>query len=601
MALYTKKNVYAATPATARGKAVLLGGDPKGNNFLYTCGQSVIIRNIRNPLLAETYDDHQRAPTVARYSPSGNYIASGDSAGTVRIWDATQPEHILKIELPVLAGAIYDLAWSPDNQRIVVGGDGREKYGHVFIWDSGSSVGEISGHAKPIYSVDMKPSRPFRVVTGSEDFAMNFYAGPPFKYQHAIKNHTRFVNCVRFSPDGNLFASAGSDKKIFLFDGKEGQFKAELGGEGAHTGGVYSVSWGPDSSKLITASGDRTTKLWDVNTGQCITTFNFGEGTENQQVGTLWQGEFLLSVNLDGHISYLDVNNPSNPIQVLKGHNKFVTALAYDAGSQSFYSGSYDSVITKWNVNTGENQTITGSGHSNKIEGAAILNTTLFTGAMDDSVRFTPLDSNQYNGDAVSVDSPVTSVDGRADTAVASSLNKIFLFKNKATLSSLAVDYNPKSIALSPNGTTVAVGGDDAAIYLYNIGGGSFAQTQKLTGHSSGVTALSFSPDGSQLASGSKDRAVYVWDSASGELKLNGWKFHSAVVNSVAWSPDGRLIASGSLDQNVYVWDTQNPRSKIQIPLAHRAGVNKVTWINERTVLSAGQDSCSKSWAINIA
>jgi WD40 repeat protein len=262
---------------------------------LYTCGQSVVIRNIKNPLIAETYDEHQRAPTVARYSPSGYYIASGDASGTVRIWDTTQAEHPLKIELPVLGGAILDLAWSEDSKRIVVGGDGRDKYGHAFIWDSGASVGEIGGHAKPIYSIDMKPSRPYRVATGSEDMALNFYAGPPFKYQHAMtvcyyvlvvsycalftnlihyiflfQDHTRFVNCVRFSPNGNTLASVGSDKKIFLYDGKEGAKKGELAGDSPHTGGIYACSWSADSSKLLTSSGDCSAKIWDVESGACV-------------------------------------------------------------------------------------------------------------------------------------------------------------------------------------------------------------------------------------------------------------------------------------------------------------------------------------------
>ena len=94
---------------------------------MYTCGTSVIIRNINNPKQAETYDEHQYNPTVATYAPSGYYICSGDSVGGVRIWDTTQKEHPLKAEYRVLGAAIYDMAWSEDSKRIVVCGDGREK------------------------------------------------------------------------------------------------------------------------------------------------------------------------------------------------------------------------------------------------------------------------------------------------------------------------------------------------------------------------------------------------------------------------------------------------------------------------------------------
>ncbi len=43
-------------------------------------------------------------------------------------------------------------------------------------------MGEFDGLAKKVNSVDFRPTRPFRIATGSEDFAVNFYAGPPFKF-----------------------------------------------------------------------------------------------------------------------------------------------------------------------------------------------------------------------------------------------------------------------------------------------------------------------------------------------------------------------------------------------------------------------------------
>ena len=53
----------------------------------------------------------------------------------------------------------------------------------MFLWDSGSTVGEVIGHSKPINSVDYKPTRPFRIVTASEDSGVGFYEGPPFKFK----------------------------------------------------------------------------------------------------------------------------------------------------------------------------------------------------------------------------------------------------------------------------------------------------------------------------------------------------------------------------------------------------------------------------------
>lgn len=73
------------------------------------------------------YSEHNCAATVARLSPSGYYVASGDTQGNVRVWDATQPSSILKYTGRALSGTVRDLAWDGESQRILVGGDGKEK------------------------------------------------------------------------------------------------------------------------------------------------------------------------------------------------------------------------------------------------------------------------------------------------------------------------------------------------------------------------------------------------------------------------------------------------------------------------------------------
>ena len=275
-------DIYASIPTMARGKPVLIGGDPKGNNIVYCCGNSVVIRNVKEPRIADTYSEHSKAPTVARYAPSGYYIASGDEMGNVRIWDTTQPgKNPLKLEIRALAGRIYDLAWTDDSKRIVAVGDGRETYGNAFFADSGASVGEISGHSKTITTVDVKQTRPYRVMTGGEDNANCWYEGPPFKWKKTIHDHTRFVNCVRFSPNGDHVISVAQDKSGLIFDGKTGESVGAL--EEAHTGGIYCASWSKDGKSILTASADYTARIFDAETRKCVQTFQFAEDLENQQ------------------------------------------------------------------------------------------------------------------------------------------------------------------------------------------------------------------------------------------------------------------------------------------------------------------------------
>ena len=70
------------------------------------------------------------------------------------------------------------------------------------------------GTSKPINSVDFKPTRPFRADVGSDDNSVCFFEGPPFKWKRTIEEHDRFVNVVRYSPDGERFATGGADGKV---------------------------------------------------------------------------------------------------------------------------------------------------------------------------------------------------------------------------------------------------------------------------------------------------------------------------------------------------------------------------------------------------
>lgn len=95
-----------------------------------------------------------------------------------------------------------------DSQRLVVAGEGKTYYAKAFLLDSGSSLGDITAVSKLVNSCDMRPARPFRLVLGSEDYGVYWYEGPPFKFKKSSKQHSNFVNSVRFNKSGELFVSA---------------------------------------------------------------------------------------------------------------------------------------------------------------------------------------------------------------------------------------------------------------------------------------------------------------------------------------------------------------------------------------------------------
>lgn len=118
---------------------------------------------------------------------------------------------------------------------------------------------------------------------------------------------------------------------MFLYEGKDSTLVGELvddkcENESAHAGGVYAVAWSGDSKKVLSASGDKTCKIWEVESRSVLTTFNMGPNIEDQQLSCAWVGDHLLSVSLTGFINFLDPAT-GTVSKVLMGHNKPITKM----------------------------------------------------------------------------------------------------------------------------------------------------------------------------------------------------------------------------------------------------------------------------------
>jgi len=388
----TPISLWAPNPSTGeRGTAIKFDSNEKGS-IVYAAGRSIFIKNL-DTLESVSYSGHVRPTTVAKFSPSGFYVASGDSAGNVRVWDIAGEDQVLKVEVKAISGKINDLAWDAENggKRIVAVGEGRERFGHAFTIDGGNSVGEIAGHSKLINSVSVRSVRPFRAVTASDDTSLAFFNGTPYKFSKTIRTHSRFVQTVEYAKDGSLFASGGSDSKLFIYDGSTGDTICQLGAEDAankHTGTIYSIGWSKaNPSALASFSADGKVMRWDASTQKHVTTWVLADSPtpEQQLVGGIWlEGNRLVSLAYNGDLTILD-DRQAEPVKKIYSCQKGIIAAAKCPTGSGVFAGDHSGRVFHFS-NEGVCKPVAASSSSNII-GLSASHDKVLSISMDDSVK----------------------------------------------------------------------------------------------------------------------------------------------------------------------------------------------------------------------
>ncbi|KLO12889.1 WD40 repeat-like protein [Schizopora paradoxa] len=599
---FTPGVLRPCNPSTERGSSTKLSTSK--DKLIYCNGRAVIIRDLKDPANAKCYSGHSKPVSVARFSPTGYYCASADIYGTVRVWDTVGEENIMKSEFPVISGKVNDLAWDGESKRIIAVGDGKQQFAKAFMFDTGTTNGVISGHSKSINAVSIRHQRPFRAVTASDDFTIVFHSGVPFKFEKLIKTHTKFVQDVQYSPNGDHFVSVGSDSKVFLYDGKTGETIGEFSSTGAHKGSIMACSWSSDNKTISTSSMDGTVKLWDVATRENVQTWTVGTGVPNQQVGNAWaEGGDIVSLSLSGVLNVFDQREGGKPSRTLHGPQKAITAATVTS-SGTFIAGTGDGRILAYD-NEGNTSLTEGESHKNLVTGFAVQGDTLLSVGMDDTLREVEGNGQRMSAAQSKLDTQpkgiATSSEG---TAFIAEVSKIEAFRSNQKIAELSVIYGPSSI--STTGQLVAVGGDDQKVHFYNWDGKALKESSTADGFAGAVVSVAFSPNGKTLAVGNSSGRVSLYDVQDKNVVESRWSFQTSRIHSFAWTPDGEHLASASLDTSIYVWCVKKPLEKVAIRNAVPGGVNAVVWLKvdgaakKGTIAGAGADGCVRTWEVSL-
>ena len=487
--------------------------------------------------------------------------------------------------------------------------------GHLvkcFMWDTGNTTGDMAGHTKTVSSLAYKPSRPFRIMTGSEDSKTCFYGGPPFKLDHSNESHTNFVNSVRYSADGNAIISVSTDKKIQKYDGKTGLPLGEV--VNAHEGGVYSVAFSPDGSQFATASADKTIKLWSTESMELIQTFKSAADAQvgDMQVAVFWSKvSGLMSLSLKGSINLIDSASTDGSIRFIDYHQTPITAMTLDPASRALLTGSSDGVIISTSIDSlndskrlrgTDKRNISGAVHGSKVTGISVLGGRVTSVGWDDKIRFGSLETSSFAQEESLEGQPCAlAAHSSSDLVLVVTTKELALFRGDSKVASYdmsRMSWSPLCGALLKEEEAV-VGGSDNKTHVFSLAGIAFTEIKTIDSRSA-ITAVAYSPLGDLLAIGDAGRQVEVYERKDWSALIKGkWVEHTSRITALAWSPSGGYLASGSLDESIYVWNYSEPSKKLHFPLAHVGGVSQIVWgLEENEFFSGGNDAVVVKWTL---
>ncbi len=209
---------------------------------------SVNILNTKTGETEQTFEGHLNDITSVAFSGDGKTLASGDSAGTIYLWDVTSGKNTMKLDAE--SGQLRRLVLSADGKSLISSTDGIVRF-----WDlsTGDTVKKIPGHTVASSS----DFQTFLCINDGELQYWNMNSDKP------IKTIDKKASNVAYAPNGETFAyTHWEGSQICFCDANTGNTIDSF--THGHIQGIWFLSYSPDGRTLATAGWDSTVKLWNV-------------------------------------------------------------------------------------------------------------------------------------------------------------------------------------------------------------------------------------------------------------------------------------------------------------------------------------------------
>jgi len=389
-----------------------------------------------------------------------------------------------------------------------------------------------------------------------------------------------------FSPDGARILTASWDKTSKLWDATSGELIASFD----HQGSVWHAAFSPDGDRIITASADKTAKLWDAHSSKLVASFDHKDSVYDAAFSP--DGAQILTASWDKTAKLW--NAASGKLIASFDHQGGLWHAAFSPDGARVLTASADNTAKLWEV--GSVKLIASFAHQGPVrwagfspDGARIL-----TASWDGTAKLWNAGSGELMASFTHQDSvrwAAFSPDGaQILTASADSTAKLWDTASGKLIASFAHQREVSYAAFSPDGARVLTASADNTAKLWDAASGKLIASFD---HQGSVRRVAFSPDGARILTASWDKTVKLWDAASGELMASFT--HQDSVRRAAFSPDGARILTASADNTAKLWDKSS--GKLITSFAHQGKVNAAAFSPDGArILTASADTNAKLW-----
>ena len=291
-------------------------------------------------------------------SSDGTLVVTASFDFTARIWDfGTQNEVAV---LDAHEGPVTSAVFAPDGRHVVTTSD--DKTAIIWTAPDGKLVRRLEGHGHKVMTAAVSADGT-QIATGSWDKTIRIWNMVTGETVRVIKASAP-VNDVAFVNGGTWVAAGGHDGKIGMWSIADGRLQGVLEG---HRQGITKLSPLPGGNRLLSASIDRTLRLWDVKSGKQISTLLHSETRTGQvyAASASPDGHHALSAGRDGRLVIWDLDTGEIKT-TLQAHEKIIWAARFTPDGRFALTASADENAAVWHLETGDRIGLQASDKSGK-------------------------------------------------------------------------------------------------------------------------------------------------------------------------------------------------------------------------------------------